>query len=34
VGYRAFGKSACTAAAKEGIAAFQERRKPDYAKTG
>lgn len=34
IGYYAFGDSACTAAAKEGIAAFGERRKPDFAKTG
>jgi len=34
VGYRAFGASACTAAAREGIAAFRERRKPDFARTG
>ncbi len=34
VGYRAFGKSACTAAAKEGIESFQGRRKPDFEKTG
>ena len=33
VGYRAFGKSACTAGAREGIAAFQEKRKPDFSKT-
>lgn len=34
VGYRAFGASACTAAAREGIVAFHERRAPDFAKTG
>ena len=34
VGYRAFGASACTAAAREGIDAFQERRTPDFTKTG
>ncbi len=34
VGYRAFGKSACTAAAREGIRAFGERRRPDFAATG
>jgi len=34
VGYRAFGQSACTAAAREGIAAFGERRRPDFTKTG
>ncbi len=34
IGYRAFGTSACTAAAREGIAAFHERRVPDFTKTG
>jgi enoyl-CoA hydratase/3-hydroxyacyl-CoA dehydrogenase len=34
VGYRAFGQSACTAAAKEGIECFQQRRKPDFGKSG
>ena len=34
VGYRAFGESACTAAAREGIAAFIERRAPDFGATG
>ncbi|MHC5011833.1 MAG: 3-hydroxyacyl-CoA dehydrogenase/enoyl-CoA hydratase family protein [Planctomycetota bacterium] len=34
VGYQAFGKTACTAAAKEGITAFGERRIPDFEKTG
>lgn len=34
IGYRAFGASACTAAAREGIAAFHERRAPDFSKTG
>lgn len=34
IGYRAFGESLCTAAAKEGITAFGERRDPDFAKTG
>jgi len=34
IGYRAFGKSACTAAAVEGIESFQQRRKPDFEKTG
>jgi enoyl-CoA hydratase/3-hydroxyacyl-CoA dehydrogenase len=34
VGYRAFGASACTAAAREGIAAFAERRAADFSKTG
>jgi enoyl-CoA hydratase/3-hydroxyacyl-CoA dehydrogenase len=33
-GYAAFGDSACTAAAKEGISAFGERRAPDFGKTG
>jgi len=34
VGYRAFGNSACTAAAREGIDAFLNRRTPDFGKTG
>ena len=34
VGYRAFGAAACTAAAREGIAAFIERRPPDFGATG
>ena len=34
VGYVAFGRVACTAAAREGIGAFLERRKPDFGKTG
>lgn len=34
VGYRAFGASACTAAAREGIDAFLQRRAPDFGKTG
>lgn len=34
IGYAAFGASACTAAAREGISAFQERRAPDFARTG
>jgi enoyl-CoA hydratase / 3-hydroxyacyl-CoA dehydrogenase len=34
IGYRAFGESACTAAAREGIEAFMARRVPDYLKTG
>ena len=34
IGYRAFGKSACTAAAREGIESFQQRRRPDFARTG
>ncbi len=34
VGYEAFGAVACTAAAREGITAFGERRAPDFATTG
>jgi enoyl-CoA hydratase/3-hydroxyacyl-CoA dehydrogenase len=34
IGYQAFGRSACTAAAREGIRAFGERRAPDFARTG
>jgi enoyl-CoA hydratase / 3-hydroxyacyl-CoA dehydrogenase len=34
VGYRAFGAVACTAAAREGISAFVERRTPDFGATG
>ena len=34
IGYLAFGQVACTAAAREGIAAFLERRKPDFTVTG
>ena len=33
-GYRAFGVSACTAAAREGIDAFLQRRTADFGKTG
>ena len=33
VGYRAFGESACTAAAREGIDAFLARRAPNFANT-
>jgi enoyl-CoA hydratase/3-hydroxyacyl-CoA dehydrogenase len=33
-GYAAFGASACTAAAREGIDAFLERRQPDFRQTG
>jgi enoyl-CoA hydratase/3-hydroxyacyl-CoA dehydrogenase len=33
IGYRAFGASACTAAAREGIGAFQAGRKPDFSTT-
>jgi len=34
IGYRAFGASACTAAAREGIDAFLQRRTADFSKTG
>ena len=34
VGYQAFGESACTAGAREGITAFLEKRKPDFERTG
>ncbi|MCC7082974.1 MAG: enoyl-CoA hydratase/isomerase family protein, partial [Burkholderiales bacterium] len=34
IGYAAFGRSACTAAAREGITAFGERRRPDFSRTG
>ena len=34
VGYCAFGASACTAAAREGIDAFVQRRTPDFDRTG
>ncbi len=34
IGYRAFGASACTAAAREGIDAFLARRPADFKKTG
>jgi enoyl-CoA hydratase/3-hydroxyacyl-CoA dehydrogenase len=34
VGYRAFGEVACTAAAREGIGAFLERRRADFSATG
>lgn len=33
-GYSAFGASACTAAAREGVEAFLQRRKPDFTRTG
>ncbi len=33
-GYHAFGETACTAAAAEGIGAFLENSKPDFSKTG
>ena len=32
IGYRGFGEIACTEAAKEGISAFLEKRKPEYKK--
>jgi enoyl-CoA hydratase/3-hydroxyacyl-CoA dehydrogenase len=34
IGYRAFGASACTKAAREGIDSFLQRRTPDFSKTG
>jgi enoyl-CoA hydratase/3-hydroxyacyl-CoA dehydrogenase len=34
IGYRAFGDCACTAAAREGVTAFGERRAPDFVSTG
>jgi enoyl-CoA hydratase/3-hydroxyacyl-CoA dehydrogenase len=34
IGYRAFGLSVCTAAAREGIEAFLARRRADFGKTG
>jgi enoyl-CoA hydratase/3-hydroxyacyl-CoA dehydrogenase len=34
IGYLAFGEAACTAAAREGIAAFVEKRTPDFARVG
>jgi enoyl-CoA hydratase/3-hydroxyacyl-CoA dehydrogenase len=33
IGYLAWGDSACTAAAREGITAFQQKRKPDFSTT-
>ncbi|MFQ6080439.1 MAG: 3-hydroxyacyl-CoA dehydrogenase/enoyl-CoA hydratase family protein [Candidatus Bathyarchaeia archaeon] len=33
IGYKAFGETACTEAAREGITAFMERRKPDLRKS-
>ena len=33
VGYKAFGRSACTEGAREGITAFKEKRQPDFGKT-
>lgn len=32
IGYKAFGETACTKAAKEGITAFMEKRKPEFRK--
>jgi enoyl-CoA hydratase/3-hydroxyacyl-CoA dehydrogenase len=32
IGYRGFGEIACTAAAKEGISAFLEKRRPVFEK--
>lgn len=32
-GYQAFGRSACTEAAREGITSFREKRPPDFSKT-
>ena len=34
IGYHAFGDCACTAAAREGVTAFGERRTPDFGSTG
>lgn len=34
IGYRAFGDTGMTAAAREGIGAFLERRRPDFSRTG
>ena len=33
VGYQAFGRSACTESAREGITSFKEKRPPDFSKT-
>ncbi|MDP7478015.1 MAG: enoyl-CoA hydratase-related protein, partial [Vicinamibacterales bacterium] len=34
IGYAAFGATACTEAAREGVTAFLEKRRPDFARTG
>lgn len=34
IGYKAFGASACTAAAREGISSFKEKRPADFSRTG
>jgi enoyl-CoA hydratase/3-hydroxyacyl-CoA dehydrogenase len=34
IGYQAFAATACTGAAREGVAAFLEKRAPDFGKTG
>ena len=34
LGYAAFGESACTAAATEGVTCFLSRKRPDFSKTG
>ena len=32
IGYKAFGETACTRAAEEGVTAFMEKRKPEFRK--